>query len=37
MVAELVFDFGSTIGCTGEPSEAEGGSVGYGTTRSTVC
>ena len=37
MVAELVFDHGSTIGCVGEPSEADGGSVGYGTTRSTVC
>ena len=33
MVAELVFDHGSTIGCVGEPFEADGGSVGYGTTR----
>ena len=37
MVAEPVFDHGSTIGCVGEPSEADGGSVGDGTTRSTVC
>ena len=36
MVAEPVFDHGSTICCVGEPSEADGGSVGYGTTRSTV-
>ena len=40
MVAEPVFDVfdhGSTMGCVGEPSEADGGCVGYGTTRSTVC
>ena len=37
MVAETVSDHGSTIGCVGEPSEADGGSVDYGTTRSTVC
>ena len=35
MVAEPVFDHGSTIGCFGELSKADGGS--YGTTRSMVC